>query len=99
MTARKMPARPLWMGAVVVPLVLSATATPASTATVPSLSKSGNHAEFIYAANQAAENVSGYRIDLKNGKLVGTRRTKDVTKDEVLGMIIMGKLPEAGRPI
>jgi D-xylose transport system ATP-binding protein len=36
---------------------------------------------------------------LKNGKLVGTRRTKDVTKDEVLGMIIMGKLPEAGRPI
>jgi D-xylose transport system ATP-binding protein len=30
---------------------------------------------------------------LKNGKLIGTRRTKDVTKDEVLGMIIMGKLP------
>lgn len=33
---------------------------------------------------------------IKNGKLIGTRRTKDVTKDEVLGMIIMGKLPEAG---
>ena len=32
---------------------------------------------------------------IKNGKLIGTRRTKDVTKDEVLGMIIMGKLPEA----
>ena len=32
---------------------------------------------------------------IKNGKLIGTRRTKDVTKDEVLGMIIMGKLPQA----
>ena len=32
---------------------------------------------------------------IKNGKLIGTRRTADVTKDEVLGMIIMGKLPEA----
>jgi D-xylose transport system ATP-binding protein len=31
---------------------------------------------------------------IKNGKLIGTRRTQDVTKDEVLGMIIMGKLPE-----
>ena len=36
---------------------------------------------------------------MKNGKLVGTRYTKDVTKDEVLGMIILGQLPEdsAGR--
>lgn len=33
---------------------------------------------------------------IKNGKLIGTRRTNDVTKDEVLGMIIMGKLPDAG---
>jgi D-xylose transport system ATP-binding protein len=32
---------------------------------------------------------------IKNGKLIGTRRTKDVTQDEVLGMIIMGKLPQA----
>ena len=32
---------------------------------------------------------------IKNGKLIGTRRTQDVTKDEVLGMIIVGKLPEA----
>ena len=31
---------------------------------------------------------------MKNGKLVGTRNTADVTKDEVLGMIILGKLPE-----
>ncbi|WP_316897642.1 ATP-binding cassette domain-containing protein [Pseudodesulfovibrio indicus] len=30
---------------------------------------------------------------IKNGKLVGTRRTCDVTKDEVLGMIILGKNP------
>lgn len=36
---------------------------------------------------------------LKNGKLIGTRRTKDVTKDEVLGMIIMGKLPESDRSV
>ena len=33
---------------------------------------------------------------IKNGKLIGNRQTKDVTKDEVLGMIIMGKLPKAG---
>ena len=32
---------------------------------------------------------------IKNGRLIGTRRTNDVTKDEVLGMIIMGKLPNA----
>ncbi|MDJ0819521.1 MAG: ATP-binding cassette domain-containing protein [Desulfobacterales bacterium] len=31
---------------------------------------------------------------IKNGRLIGTRRTQDVTKDEVLGMIIMGKLPD-----
>ena len=30
---------------------------------------------------------------MKNGKLVGTVRTKDVTQDEVLGMIILGKMP------
>jgi D-xylose transport system ATP-binding protein len=30
---------------------------------------------------------------MKNGKLVGTVRTTDVTKDEVLGMIILGKRP------
>jgi D-xylose transport system ATP-binding protein len=30
---------------------------------------------------------------MKNGKLVGTCNTSDVTKDEVLGMIILGKLP------
>ncbi len=31
---------------------------------------------------------------LKNGNLVGTRRTTEVTKDQVLAMIILGKLPE-----
>lgn len=30
---------------------------------------------------------------MKNGKLVGTARTSDVTQDEVLGMIILGKVP------
>ena len=31
---------------------------------------------------------------MKNGRLVGTYRTADVTEDEVLGMIIGGKQPE-----
>jgi D-xylose transport system ATP-binding protein len=31
---------------------------------------------------------------MKNGKVVGTYRTQDVTEDEVLGMIILGKQPE-----
>ena len=30
---------------------------------------------------------------MKNGRLVGTYRTQDVTEDEVLGMIILGKQP------
>ena len=30
---------------------------------------------------------------MKNGKLVGTVYTKDVTQDDVLGMIILGKMP------
>ncbi|MHA1523370.1 MAG: ATP-binding cassette domain-containing protein [Alphaproteobacteria bacterium] len=30
---------------------------------------------------------------MKNGKMVGTARTSDVSKDDVLGMIISGKLP------
>ncbi|MBD3624568.1 MAG: sugar ABC transporter ATP-binding protein [Rhodobacteraceae bacterium] len=31
---------------------------------------------------------------MKNGKLVGTERVEDVTEDDILGMIIMGKKPE-----
>ena len=31
---------------------------------------------------------------MKNGKLVGTYRTSDVTEDEVLGMIIGGRKPD-----
>ena len=31
---------------------------------------------------------------IKNGRKVGTVRTDEVTKDDVLGMIILGKLPE-----
>jgi D-xylose transport system ATP-binding protein len=34
---------------------------------------------------------------MKNGRLVGTYKTSDVTEDEVLGMIILGKKPE-GKP-
>jgi D-xylose transport system ATP-binding protein len=35
---------------------------------------------------------------MKNGKLVGTARVGDITKDEALGMIILGKCPEAAVP-
>ncbi|MFN8829662.1 MAG: ATP-binding cassette domain-containing protein [Labrys sp. (in: a-proteobacteria)] len=35
---------------------------------------------------------------MKNGKVVGTARTSDVTKDEVLGMIILGKCPPGAVP-
>ena len=35
---------------------------------------------------------------MKNGRLVGSARVSDVTKDEVLGMIILGKCPPAGLP-
>ena len=35
---------------------------------------------------------------MKNGQMVGYARTKDVTKDEVLGMIIMGKCPAGAVP-
>ncbi len=35
---------------------------------------------------------------MKNGQLVGVARTEDVTKDEVLGMIILGKCPAAAVP-
>jgi D-xylose transport system ATP-binding protein len=35
---------------------------------------------------------------MKNGKLVGTARVGDVTQDEVLGMIILGKCPPGATP-
>jgi D-xylose transport system ATP-binding protein len=35
---------------------------------------------------------------MKNGQVVGTARTGDVTKDEVLGMIILGKCPPGAVP-
>ena len=35
---------------------------------------------------------------MKNGQVVGTARTTDVTKDEVLGMIILGKCPAGAVP-
>jgi D-xylose transport system ATP-binding protein len=35
---------------------------------------------------------------MKNGRLVGTARTGAVTKDEVLGMIILGTCPSAAIP-
>lgn len=35
---------------------------------------------------------------MKNGQVVGTARTQDVTKDEVLGMIILGKCPPGAIP-
>ena len=35
---------------------------------------------------------------MKNGRIVGTARVGDVTKDEVLGMIILGKCPAGAIP-
>ncbi|WP_158815665.1 ATP-binding cassette domain-containing protein [Methylocapsa sp. S129] len=35
---------------------------------------------------------------MKNGQVVGAARTEDVTKDEVLGMIILGKCPPGAIP-
>ena len=35
---------------------------------------------------------------MKNGRVVGTASVADVTKDEVLGMIILGKCPKAATP-
>ena len=35
---------------------------------------------------------------MKNGKLVGIAPTRDVTKDEVLGMIILGTCPPGATP-
>ncbi|MCB8819514.1 ATP-binding cassette domain-containing protein [Microvirga rosea] len=35
---------------------------------------------------------------MKNGKLVGTASVSDVTQDEVLGMIILGKCPAGATP-
>ncbi len=37
-------------------------------------------------------------VVMKNGKVVGTARTTDVTNDEVLGMIIAGKCPKGAIP-
>jgi D-xylose transport system ATP-binding protein len=35
---------------------------------------------------------------MKNGKLVGSANVQDVTQDEVLGMIILGKCPPGAAP-
>ncbi|WP_417582247.1 ATP-binding cassette domain-containing protein [Pelagibacterium sp.] len=35
---------------------------------------------------------------MKNGQVVGTAKTAEVTKDEVLGMIILGKCPPGATP-
>ena len=35
---------------------------------------------------------------MKNGQVVGTAKTTDVTQDEVLGMIILGKCPPGATP-
>ena len=35
---------------------------------------------------------------MKNGRVVGTAKVADVTKDEVLGMIILGKVPPGAIP-
>ena len=37
-------------------------------------------------------------VVMKNGQVVGSAGTDEVTKDEVLGMIILGKCPPAATP-
>ncbi|MBU1335704.1 MAG: ATP-binding cassette domain-containing protein [Devosia sp.] len=37
-------------------------------------------------------------VVMKNGQVVGSARTSDVSKDEVLGMIILGKVPPGATP-
>ncbi len=37
-------------------------------------------------------------VVMKNGQVVGSARTEDVSKDEVLGMIILGKVPPGATP-
>ena len=37
-------------------------------------------------------------VVMKNGQVVGAAKTEDVTKDEVLGMIILGKCPPGATP-
>ncbi|MEQ8600618.1 MAG: ATP-binding cassette domain-containing protein [Devosia sp.] len=37
-------------------------------------------------------------VVMKNGQVVGQAKTSEVTKDEVLGMIIMGKVPPGAQP-
>ncbi|MCQ8781178.1 ATP-binding cassette domain-containing protein [Mangrovibrevibacter kandeliae] len=37
-------------------------------------------------------------VVMKNGQVVGSAMTSDVTKDEVLGMIIIGKVPPGATP-
>ncbi|MCQ0988773.1 ATP-binding cassette domain-containing protein [Jiella marina] len=37
-------------------------------------------------------------VVMKNGQVVGSAKTSDVTKDEVLGMIILGKCPPGATP-
>jgi D-xylose transport system ATP-binding protein len=38
------------------------------------------------------------QVGLTNGQIVGTGRVADMTKDEVLGMIILGKRPPGAIP-
>jgi D-xylose transport system ATP-binding protein len=42
--------------------------------------------------------LSDRLVVMKNGKIVGTAKTSDVTHDEVLGMIIAGKCPPTAKP-
>jgi D-xylose transport system ATP-binding protein len=42
--------------------------------------------------------LSDRLVVMKNGKVVGTAKTSDVTHDEVLAMIIAGKCPKSAIP-
>jgi D-xylose transport system ATP-binding protein len=42
--------------------------------------------------------LAGRVYVMKNGRIVGSAHVKDVTKDDVLGMIILGKCPPRAIP-
>ena len=49
--------------------------------------------QFIVCALRAANELTLSIVAEEHGQVVGHARTEDVTKDEVLGMIILGKVP------
>ena len=50
------------------------------------------------AAHRYPEGLLQCLVLAENGQVVGAGRVEDMTKDEVLGMIILGKCPPGATP-